>query len=122
MENYFAVLLTNRVPPQISDDRPDMRQRALFDMLKAAWTAKVSRYANMLQAAGTRLTLLSAPLSTLGGWLPDAHRALCSVATTILARGLSTVSRTWGILSQRHTALLVMNSALCLMSGLTSDI
>ena len=30
LENYCFVLLTNRAPPQISDNRPDMRHRALF--------------------------------------------------------------------------------------------
>ena len=62
----------------------------LLNLLKAAWTAKVSRYAGMLLAAGTGFNLLPVPLSTLGGWHPDAHSALCSVATTIAARGLST--------------------------------
>ena len=93
-----------------------------LNLLKAAWTAKVSRYSCMLQAAGTRFNLLPVPLSTLGGWRPDAHRALCSVATTIAARGLSTFSRARSILFQRHAALLVPNNAVCLMSGLLSDI
>ena len=93
-----------------------------LNLLKAAWTAKVSRYASMLQAAGTRFNLLPVPLSTLGGWHPDAHKALCSVASTIAARGLSTFSRARSILFQRHAALLVTNNALCLMSGLLSDI
>ena len=43
--------------------------------------------------------------------------ALCSVATTIAARGMSK-----SILFQRHAALLVTNNALCLMSGLVSGI
>ena len=30
LENYCFVLLTNKTPPQISDNRPDMRHRALF--------------------------------------------------------------------------------------------
>ena len=30
LENYCFVLLTNKAPPQISDNRPDMRHRALF--------------------------------------------------------------------------------------------
>ena len=93
-----------------------------LNLLKAAWTAKVSRYASMHQAAGTGFNLLPVPLSTLGGWHPDAHKALCSVASTIAARGLSTFSRARSILFQRHAALLVTNNALCLMSGLTSDI
>ena len=91
-------------------------------LLKAAWTAKISRYASMLQAAGTQFNLLPVPLSTLGGWHPDTHKALCSVASTIPARGLSTFSRARGILFQHHAALLVTNNALCLMSGLLSDI
>ena len=36
-ENYCFVLLTNRAPPQISDNRPDMGQRALFVTSRAAW-------------------------------------------------------------------------------------
>ena len=93
-----------------------------MNLLKAAWTLKVSRYAGMLQAGGTGFKLLPVPLSTLGGWHPGAHKALCSVASTIAARGLSTFSRARSILFQRHAALLVTNNALCLMSGPTSDI
>ena len=93
-----------------------------LNLLKAAWTAKVSRYASMPQAAGTGFNLPPVPLSTLGGWHPDARKALCSVATTIAARGLSTFSRARSILFQRHAALLATNNALCLMSGLLPDI
>ena len=93
-----------------------------LNLLKAAWTAKVSRYASMLQAAGTGFNLLSVPLSTLAGWHPNAQKALCSVASTIAARGLSTFPRARSILFQRHAALLVTNNALRLMSGLLSDI
>ena len=92
-----------------------------LNLLKAAWTAKVSRYSGMLQAARTRFNLLPVLLSTLGGWNPDAHRALCSVATTIAARGRSTFSRARSILFQRHAALPVTNNALYLMSDLLSE-
>ena len=61
-------------------------------------------------------------ISTLGRWHPDAHRALCSVATAIAARGLSTFSSAKSILFQRHAALLATNNALCLMTGLVSGI
>ena len=93
-----------------------------LNLLKAAWTAKVSRYASMLQAAGTGFNLLPVPLSTLGGWHPDAHKALCSVASTNAARGLPTFSRARSILFQRHASLLETNNALCLISGMLSDI
>ena len=76
----------------------------------------------MLQAAETGFNLLPVPLSTLGGWHPDAHKALCPVVSTIAARGLSTFSRATSILFQRYAALLVTKNALCLMSGLLSDI
>ena len=36
LENYCFVLLTNRAPPQISGNRPDRRQRALFVTSRAA--------------------------------------------------------------------------------------
>ena len=73
-------------------------------------------------AAGTGFNLLPVPFSTLVGWHPDAHKALRSVARTIAARGLSTFSRARSILFRRHAALLITNNALCLMSGLLSDI
>ena len=76
----------------------------------------------MVQEAGRSMQLLPVPISTLGGWHPDAHRALCSVATAIAARGMSTFSSAKSILFQRHAALLVTNNALCLISGLVSGI
>ena len=45
LENYCFVLLANKAPPQISDNRPDMRHRALFVTSRAAW-----RWNNMLLA------------------------------------------------------------------------
>ena len=45
LENYCFVLPTNRAPPQISDDGPDMRQTTLFVTSRAAW-----RWNNMLLA------------------------------------------------------------------------
>ena len=76
----------------------------------------------MVHEAGRTVQLLPVPISTLGGWHPDAHHALCSVATTIAARGMSTFSSAESILFQRHAALLVKNNAFCLMSGLVSGI
>ena len=91
-----------------------------LNILKAAWAGKVSRYSGMVHEAGRSVQLLPVPISTLGGWHPDAHRALCSVARAIAARGMSTFNSAKGILFQRHAALLVTNNALYLMSGLVS--
>ena len=57
-----------------------------------AWAGKFSRYAAMVHEAGRSVQLLPVLISTLGGWHPDAHRALCSVATAIAARGMSAFS------------------------------
>ena len=57
-----------------------------LNILKAAWAGKVSRYAAMVHEAGRSVQLLPVPTSTLGGWHPDAHRALCAVATAIAGR------------------------------------
>ena len=93
-----------------------------LNIFKAAWAGKVSRYAAMVHEAGRSVQLLPIPISALGEWHPDAHRALCSVATVIAARGMSTFSSAKSILFQRHAALLVTNNALCLMSCLVSVI
>ena len=37
LKNYYFVLLTNRAPPQISENRPEMRHRALSVTSRAAW-------------------------------------------------------------------------------------
>ena len=76
----------------------------------------------MVHEAERDVQLLPVPISTLGGWHPDAHRALCSVATVIAARGMSNFSSVKSILFQRHAALLVTNNARCLVSGLVSGI
>ena len=93
-----------------------------LNILKAAWAGKVSRYAALVHEAGKIVQLLPVPISTLVGWHPDAHRALCSVETAIAARGMSTFSSAKSILFQQHAALLVTNNALSLMSGLVSGI
>ena len=93
-----------------------------LNILKAASAGKVSRDARTPQEAGRSVHLLSVPLSTLSGWHPDAHRALCSVANAFADHGLSTFGPAKSDLFQRHAALLVTNNALCLMSGLVSGI
>ena len=87
-----------------------------------ARAGKVSRHAVTVHEAGRSMHLLPVPISTRGGWHSDAHRALCSVATAIAARGMSTFGSAKSNLFQRHAALLLTNNALCLMSGLVSGI
>ena len=67
LENYCFVLLTNRAPPQISDNRPGMRQRALFVTSRAAW-----RWNKMLLAREN----VDSPLAAMV--LAPEHNALCA--------------------------------------------
>ena len=66
-ENYCFVLLTNRAPPQISDNRADMRRRALFVTSRAAW-----RRNKMLLAR----EIVDSPLAAMV--LVTEHNALCA--------------------------------------------
>ena len=76
----------------------------------------------MVHEAGGSVQPLPVPIFTLGGRHSDAHRALCSVAAAIAARGMSTFGSAKSILVQRHAALLVTTNAHCLMSCLVSGI
>ena len=45
-------------------------------ILNAAWSAKVSRCASVLEIYGTTVHLIAVPISTLGGWHPESYRAM----------------------------------------------
>ena len=62
------------------------------------------------------------PLSTLGGWHPDSHRAMMPIAVNITSRTLSSMEYASQTLFQRHAALLVANNAVCLISGFNLQI
>ena len=79
-------------------------------VLNAAWASKVSHFRSFMQQAGPRCSLLPVPISTLGGWHPEAHRAILSMESGIASRAFS---RARSIHLQRYAALL----AACLLSG-----
>ena len=58
------------------------------------------------------------PLSTLGGWHPDSHREIRSIAVNIASRILISLEYASQTLFQRRAALLVANNAACLNSGI----
>ena len=60
--------------------------------------------------------------SILGGWHPDAHRAMETIAVNIASRTLSSLRYARAMLFQRHAALLVANNAACLMSGFDFEV
>ena len=86
-------------------------------LLKHAWDEKTRRFRRVLHASATAAKLFPMPISTLGGWHPDAHRAMGTIAVGIASRTLSSLHYARGTVFQRHVALLVANCAVCLMSG-----
>lgn len=73
-------------------------------VLRAAWIAKVTRFCPYSKEAGHRQRLNRMTISTLGGWLPEAHRTVLPLVSTIASRSMVTVASVRGILFQRHAA------------------
>ena len=52
---------------------------------------KMRRFRRVLHASATAAKLFPKPISTLEGWLPDAHRAMVTIAVSIASRTLSSL-------------------------------
>ena len=91
-------------------------------LLKNAWDEKIRRFCRVLYASATAAKLFPMPISTLGGWHPDAHRAMGTIAVNIASRTLSSLHYARATFFQRHAALLVADSAVCLMSGFDFEV
>ena len=83
---------------------------------------KIRTFRRVLHASATAAKLFSMPISTLGGWHPDAHRAMGTIAVNIASRTLSSLHYACGAMFQRLSALLVANNAVCLMSGFDFEV
>ena len=88
-----------------------------LNLLKKAWDEKIWRFGRVLHESATSVKLFSIPPSTLGGWQPDSYRAMTSIAVKIASRTLDFLEYASQTLFQRHAALLVANTAVCLISG-----
>ena len=60
-----------------------------LSILKAACSAKFSRYASVYETYGTMVHLIPVRTSALGGWHPDSYRAMASVVSSFVSRELS---------------------------------
>lgn len=60
---------------------------------------------------------LPIPISTLGGWHYDAHRAVLSVASGIASLAMAAFDRATSIVFQRHAAPLATNNGSSILSG-----
>ena len=76
----------------------------------------------MLHASATAAKLIPMPISTLGGWDPDSHRAMGTTAVNFASRTLRSLHYARATLFQRHAALLVANNAVCVMCGFDFEV
>ena len=86
------------------------------NLLKKAWDEKIRKFGRILHESATAVKLLPMPLSSLGGWHPDSHRAIWSIAVNIASRTVNSLEYASQTLFQRHAAVLVVNNAVCLIS------
>ena len=73
---------------------------------------KHKKIRRVLHAPATAPKLFPMPVSTLGGWRPDAHRAMGAIAGNMALRTLSSLHYARAMLFQRHAALLAANNAI----------
>ena len=76
----------------------------------------------VLYASATAAKLFPMPISGLGGWHPDAYRAIGTIAVKIASRTLTSLHYARATLFQRHDAPLAVKSAVCLMSGFDFEV
>lgn len=87
--------------------------------LDVAVADKERRYRPLLEAQGSEFHLVPLPISTLGGWHPEAHEYMQSLADAIASRAMVSRAFSRGALFNRHAALLVRNNAKCLLGDVS---
>ena len=58
----------------------------IINLAENAWDEKIRRFRKVLHASATAVRQFPMPISTLGGWHPDAHRAMGTIAVNIAMR------------------------------------
>ena len=92
-------------------------------LLKSAGNEKIRRLRRVLHASATVAKLFPMPLSTLGGWHPEAYRAMGTIAVNIASKTLSSLHYALATFFQRHVALLASKNAVCHpMSGFNIEV
>ena len=62
-----------------------------LNLHKKAWDEKIRRFVRVLHESASAVKLFPMPVSTLGGWHPDSHRAMRSIAVIIASRTLNSL-------------------------------
>ena len=94
----------------------------MFTLLKNNWNEKIRTFRRVLHASAAAAKLLPMPISPLGRWHRDAHRAMGTISGNIASRTLSSLHCSRATLFQRHAAHLVANNGICPMSGFDFEV
>ena len=117
LSDVFDVIICHLLSPaQIRDGIGNT-----FTLLKNAWDEKIRRLGRVLHAPAPAVKLLPVPISFLGYRHSDAHRAMETIAN-IASRTANSFHCARTTLFQRHTAPLMANIAVCLMSGFDFEV
>ena len=116
--DMFDITICHPLPPARIQDGLENP----LTLPKNAWDKKIRRFRRVLLASATAAKLFPMPISTLGGWHPNAHRAMGTIAVNIASRTLSSLHYARATLFQRHAGLPVANNAVCFMSGFDFEV
>ena len=111
--DMFDITICHPLSPALNRDGMDNSLR----FLKKAWDEKISRFGRVPHESSTSVKLFGMSLSSLGGWHPDSHRAMGSIAINIASQTLSSVHYAPSTMLQKRSALLVARNAACFSSG-----
>ena len=109
---FYITICHPPSPAQIQDGLENP-----LTLLKNEWDEKIRRFRRVLHASAIAVKLFPMQISTFGGWHPDAHRAMGTIAVNIASRPLSSLNYSHATLFQRHAALPEANNAVWLKSG-----
>ena len=112
--DFFDVTFVHPLTPARIPTLPQCPLRPL----NQAENVKERRFARLVQDTGPRTRLVPIPMSTLGGWHPETHAFMCSLADSVTSRAIVERRVARQALFRRHAARLVQTNANGLLEGI----
>ena len=116
--DYYDVVFVH----PITRPRTPVVLRNPSEPLSEARAEKIRHYANFMTTQGPSAQLVPIPLSTLGGWHPEAYAFVSRLAETVAAKNTVPVPYAKFTMFSRYAANLVRNNAVCLLEGLVTEV
>ena len=116
--DYYDVVFIHPITPS---RMPAVTKNPTWPLTEARGR-KIRHYADFMQAQGPSAQLVPVPLSTLGGWHPEAYSFVSRLAETIAAKNTVPVPYARYTMFSRYAANLVRNNAVCLLDGFVTEV